>query len=173
MTRFHFRLQKVLEWREKQLELEEARFQRQMAEVAEIDGARAALQAAEFDAEMEIRRGGSVLGQELAALSGYRRFAHLRMSQLAADRAQAVSRLSEQERTMMEARRRCRLLERLKQRRLAEWESARDKELDEMAAESYLARWVREATEATGKIRRNTGPNDVPSVAGGLKKHFA
>jgi len=61
----------------------------------------------------------------------------------------------------------------LKQRRLAEWESARDKELDEMAAESYLARWVREAAEATGKIRRNTGPNDVPSVAGGLKKHFA
>ena len=42
---------------------------------------------------------------------------------------------------MLEARRRCRLLERLKERRLAEWTTARDHEVEEIAAESYLARW--------------------------------
>ena len=44
---------------------------------------------------------------------------------------------------MLEARRRCRLLERLKERRLAEWTAERDQELEEMAAETYLARWSR------------------------------
>ena len=44
---------------------------------------------------------------------------------------------------MLEARRRCSLLERLKERRLAEWTHERDRELDEIAAESYLARWSR------------------------------
>jgi hypothetical protein len=50
-----------------------------------------------------------------------------------------------QQQTMLEARRRCRLLERLKERRMAEWTVARDHELDDIAAESYLARWSREA----------------------------
>ena len=51
--------------------------------------------------------------------------------------------LGEQQKVMLEARRRCRLLERLKERRLAEWTAERDRELDEIAAESYLARWSR------------------------------
>jgi hypothetical protein len=45
----------------------------------------------------------------------------------------------------MEARRRCRLLEKLKERRRAEWEKARDRELEELASESFLARWNRGA----------------------------
>ena len=45
------------------------------------------------------------------------------------------------ENAMLEARRRCRLLERLKDRRLAEWSKARDRELEELASESFLARW--------------------------------
>jgi hypothetical protein len=44
---------------------------------------------------------------------------------------------------MLEARRRLRLLERLKDRRMAEWRAARDKELEELASESYLAKWQR------------------------------
>jgi hypothetical protein len=35
------------------------------------------------------------------------------------------------------------LLERLKERRLAEWTWARDRELEEVASESYLSRWAR------------------------------
>jgi hypothetical protein len=44
---------------------------------------------------------------------------------------------------MLEARRRFRLLERLKDRRMAEWKQAGDREIEEVAAESYLARWSR------------------------------
>jgi hypothetical protein len=43
---------------------------------------------------------------------------------------------------MLEARRRFRLLERLKERRHEDWRLARDRELEELASESYLARWA-------------------------------
>jgi hypothetical protein len=45
MTAFRFRLQKVLDWRHTQLELEEARYRQAIAAVAEIDRARATLAA--------------------------------------------------------------------------------------------------------------------------------
>jgi hypothetical protein len=48
---------------------------------------------------------------------------------------------------MLEARRRSRLLDRLRERRLEEWEATRDKELDEIASESYLAQWNRQASD--------------------------
>jgi hypothetical protein len=44
---------------------------------------------------------------------------------------------------MLEARRCCRLLERLKERRRAEWQAATDREMEELAAESFLAGWSR------------------------------
>jgi hypothetical protein len=43
----------------------------------------------------------------------------------------------------LEARRRCRLLERLRERRWTEWQLARDRELEELASDSYLAQWNR------------------------------
>jgi hypothetical protein len=51
--------------------------------------------------------------------------------------------LAARQAALMEARRQCRLLERLKDRRWAEWQSAAAKELDELAADSYLAQWAR------------------------------
>jgi hypothetical protein len=49
---------------------------------------------------------------------------------------------------MHEARRRCRLLERLRERRRAEWKTENDRELEQVAAESYLARWGRVQSSA-------------------------
>jgi hypothetical protein len=51
--------------------------------------------------------------------------------------------LAARQAAVLEARRRYRLLERLKDRRWAEWQSAADRELDELAADSYLAQWAR------------------------------
>jgi hypothetical protein len=49
---------------------------------------------------------------------------------------------------MIEARRRCELLERLKQRRLREWQAAADRELEERNGKSYLPQFVRRSAEA-------------------------
>jgi flagellar export protein FliJ len=143
MTRFHFRLQRVLEWREKQLELEDIRFKRQIAQIAGLDQARAELQSAGLQAELQLRSSASVSGRDLSDLAGFRRYVQTRGRELAARRAEAQKQLEAQQSIMLEARRRCRLLERLKDRRLSEWQTARDRELDQLASESFLARWVR------------------------------
>jgi flagellar export protein FliJ len=143
MTRFQFRLQKVLEWREKQLELEDIRFKRQIAELAGLDRARADLQSAGLQAERQVRTSAVVSGRDLSALAGYRRYVQTYGRKLEAQRAEAQKQLEAQQNAMLEARRRCRLLERLKERRLSEWQLACDRELDQLASESFLALWAR------------------------------
>ena len=142
MKRFEFRLQKVLEWREKQLEIEDARFKQHLAEIAALDRALAGNQAAGRQAEMELLSAKALSGQDLSALAGFRQHVKARAIQIAARRAEAQKQLEAQQRIMLEARRRCRLLERLKERRLSEWQAAYDRELDEIASESFLARWA-------------------------------
>lgn len=153
MTQFRFRLHRVLEWREKQLELEEARYKQQAAEIASLDNAKAELESTRLHAETGLRASTALSGYDLAALSGFREYVQIQSRNLAVRRAEAEKSLVMQQEAMLEARRRCRLLERLKARRLSEWEAARDKELDELASESYLARWCRR------EPRAQSGPN--------------
>jgi flagellar export protein FliJ len=146
MTSFRFRLEKVLEWRRQQMELEEARFKQQTAALAEMDGARAALEAAGIRAELEVRTWSPLAGNDLAALAGFRLHTRRQEQEIARLRAEAQKKLEALQPTMLEARRRCRLLERLRERRLAEWQAACDRELEELAGESYLAGMARRRT---------------------------
>jgi hypothetical protein len=143
MTSFRFPLQRVLDWRRTQLELEEIRFKQQLMAVAELDRARAELGAAGMKAESQVRDCTSLAGGDLAALGSFRLDVKKKDGEIAARRVACQKSLDTQQRTMLEARRGCRLLERLKDRRLAEWTSARDHELEELASESFLAKWGR------------------------------
>ncbi len=143
MTAFKFPLQKVLEWRRTQLELEEAQYRRQIAALAGLDRQRAELEAAGNTAERQVREWNPLAGGELAALGGFRLHVKRKQQEMAAPRAESCKQLERQQGIMLAARRRLRLLERLKDRRMAEWRSARDKELEELASESYLAKWQR------------------------------
>ncbi len=143
MTAFRFPLAKVLEWRRAQLQAARARFQQQAAVVAGLDAERAALETAAAQAEIAVRQAESVHGSDLAALAGFSRHVRIREAEIAAARARAQSELENREKEMLEARRRVRLLERLEQRRRQEWSAAMDRELEEVAAESHLARLAR------------------------------
>ena len=143
MTTFRFPLQKVLDWRRTQLELAEASFQRQIAALASIDRAYAEMEASGIRAEMEVRRWDPLAGGDLAALGRFRLLVQSREKQISLQRAECQRELAVRKSAMLEARRRCRLLERLKERRLGEWTLARDRELEEVASESFLARWAR------------------------------
>jgi len=143
MKAFEFRLQRVLEWRRVQLELEENRLQRQLAALAELDRARAGLEAAAIGAELQVRAWSSLSGRDLAALSGFRRHVQNEERTLAARRANSQREMDAQETAMLEARRRCRLLERLRERQWAEWQAAGDREMEQFATESYLAGIIR------------------------------
>jgi flagellar biosynthesis chaperone FliJ len=141
MIPFRFRLQKVLDWRQMQLEIEELNFKRQAAALADLDRARAELEAAAIKAEVQVRDWSPLAGRDLAALGSFRLYVKTKEREIAARRAECQEKLDAQQRVMLEARRRCRLLERLKERRFAEWDLAQNRELEQLATESYLAQW--------------------------------
>lgn len=141
MKSFHFPLEKALEWRRTELEQAESRFKQQAAALAEIDRERAELEAADLRTEIEVRAWRPVWSGDLAALGRFRLQTQKREKNLHARRADCERELGERQGAMMEARRRLRLLERLKERRMAEWRTACDRELEQQAAESYLAQW--------------------------------
>jgi flagellar export protein FliJ len=144
MQAFRFPLQRVLDLRNTQLEMEEVKLKQLMAAVADLDRRRMEIENAGRSAELEVREWRPVTGGDLAALGRYRMAVAQQEQNLDRQRVQAQQRVAEQHKVIQEARRRCRLLDRLKEKRLTEWETARDRELEEMAAESYLAQWNRE-----------------------------
>ena len=148
MKAFHFPLEKALDWRRVQLELEEVRYKQQVGSLADLDRQRAEVEAAGIRTEIQVREWRPIAAGDLTALGDYRLYIKARESAIARQRFEAAQKLAEQQQLMLEARRRCRLLERLKERRLAEWTAERDHEVEEIAAESYLARWSRRQDSA-------------------------
>jgi uncharacterized sporulation protein YeaH/YhbH (DUF444 family) len=143
MSPFRFPLQKVLNWRRTELELQELKFREQSAALAGLDRDRAELEAAGIRAELQVRDWAAPSGRDLAALNAFRLQVRRKEQEIATRRADCQRNLAAQQALMLEARRRCRLLERLKERRLAEWQSARDREMEVLASESFLAQWSR------------------------------
>lgn len=150
MNSFRFPLQRALEWRRTQLELAEVQLQQQLAALAELERTRAELEAIGVRAESEVREWNPLAGGDLTALGSFRLLVRQRARELAVQRTACQKVLAERQADLLEARRKCRLLERLKERRRAEWQLACDRELDELASESYLAQWNRRrAAEAS------------------------
>jgi hypothetical protein len=145
MRAFRFPLQKALELRERQLDLEEAKFQRLGAALAAVEREREVLLSSLTAAEALVRGVATVPGEDLAALGAFRAHTAAEEKRIAQRRAQSEKALEEQRGAMLEARRQVRLFERLKERRHAAWSAQAAKELEEMASESYLARWRRDA----------------------------
>jgi hypothetical protein len=147
MTSFHFRLEMVLSWRRTKLEVEEIKFKQAAADVAGKDRALSELREAAGKEESQLRSGKSTIGLDWAALGFYRLDVKNDERELERQRAESLKKLAVQQTAMLEARQCCRLMERLKERRLAEWEVANNRELDEMAAEAYLAQWSQRQRE--------------------------
>jgi hypothetical protein len=143
MSAFRFSLEKALEWRRKQLELEEARYKQRVAALAALDTARAALAAASGRAQTEVRQWSKVIGRDLAALDSFRLGIRKKEGEIDLRRVECLREVDAQQTRMLEARRRARLLERLKERRRVEWQSGEDRELENLASESFLAQWSR------------------------------
>lgn len=143
MNAFRFPLQKVLEFRRKQLELAEARYKQQLAVVSELDRQRSEIEAAGASAEVEVRQWSGIAGCDLAALGRFRMRVKSEDARIAAQRVEAAKEVATRQEAMLQARRSAKLLERLRERRLEEWEVQRDRELEELASDSFLAQWNR------------------------------
>ncbi|MCC7498233.1 MAG: hypothetical protein IT160_11695 [Bryobacterales bacterium] len=143
MQRFRFRLQRVLDLWEKQADAEQLRLQSLHAERAALEEQQQQLGRQRRDAEQQVVQCPSVTAAELMSLESFRRFAAQQRRQIAARQAQCAVLIERQLAVVMEARRRTRLLEKFRENQQAEWKREFDRELEQLAAESYLSGVIR------------------------------
>jgi flagellar export protein FliJ len=141
MQSFKFRLERILSWRRKEFEAEEARLGVLVAEQKRLEAAQREILAAWDRAGTELLARDHVDGGDLAALGGFRVRLEKDLETNACRRKEAAERLAGQQARVMEAHRRVRLLEKLRHRREEEWRIAWNRELENFAGEAFLARW--------------------------------
>ncbi|HEV3145726.1 MAG TPA: hypothetical protein VGZ47_17695 [Gemmataceae bacterium] len=85
---------------------------------------------------------------ELESLDSFRLYVRGRVRDLESQERQCEAKIVEQRNHVLEARRQFELLERLREKALTEWRAAGNKEQEEMAAELFLAKSIRERNRA-------------------------
>jgi hypothetical protein len=143
VRRFQFRLQGALDWRKTRLEVEESKLQRLNGDLRRIEQAAAALTAERDATDRVALAGASTTAEDLQALSQYHRWVARQEQRLSAERRETGQRQVEQRAAVLEAERHVRLIERLKERRLAAWRAEADREQEAAASDAFLARWRR------------------------------
>ena len=147
MAPFCFQLERVLEWYRTQASLEEERL-RLCADaaahaVAEMERHRRDSLAR----QMEVLRSPKIQASELAALGAFRRRAK-QVDRDLREKCQRTGQALEQQRGVaLLAQRRLRLIEKLRDRRLAEYRYEAARELETLASETFLASYARGMTE--------------------------
>lgn len=141
MQRFEFPLEKVRSWRQSELQAEEARLAPLVAEQVRLEECRRQIADARATADRELLAAATVEGFDLEALARYRVGLENRRAGIERELAGCRDAMARQRARIMEAHRRLRLLEKLRERRFGEWQTAWERELNAFASEGYLARW--------------------------------
>ena len=128
MRAFRFRLDRVLDWRRTQLDLEEGRLKQLHAAVAALDRQRAELESAGAAARRDVSTREAVEGFDLHLLEAFRAAVRSQCERLQQERRKREAEIARQQQKLLEARRRLRLLENLRERRRAEWRYEMDRE---------------------------------------------
>ena len=145
MRRFDFSLERVRQFRREQAEIEEAKLGALLAERRKIERQREVLAEQRAEAERLALQLPVRSAVELGAVDAFGRHVRSERERLARKIVECDARITGQRRSVAEAQRRYRLLEKLKERRMNEWRREYDRELEILAAEAYLAGWSRRA----------------------------
>ena len=143
MKRFSFRLQNVLKWRLLQLELAEEKLQELFSEARRLEARQISLAEGKAAAERSVLAARTVPAQELAALDAHRRWTAAQQERLARQLLDCQGRITAQREQVRKAEQNLKLLEKLRERRLAEWTAALEKEYQALGEEAFLAQWQR------------------------------
>jgi len=142
MTTFQFRLERVLRWRQAKLELAQFTLSRIAADRTRWDTTLAKLENSRAEAETLILTSHPVTGNELEALASYKENLGRERQAALGHRRECDRKMEQQRARLLAARREYRLLEKLRQVRRIEWETAVNREFEALASESYLAGWT-------------------------------
>jgi flagellar export protein FliJ len=130
MKAFRFRLDRVLDWRRTEMEMEETRLKQLRAALADLDREKASLESTRDNAAQAVVARGTVDGADLQLLSGYKDAVKLLCARLDERRQAGEQAAAAQQQKLLEARRRLRLLENLRDRRLAEWKYETERQME-------------------------------------------
>ena len=143
MQRFQFRLDRVLEWRRKEHRMEEMRLAACVGLVHATERKIEHLRAERASIENDLLGRDAIPAADFANLGRYRLRADKEGVELSEQRRQALLAAAAQRATVQQAEQRVKLLEKMRERRLEEHTAAGNRELENLAAEAYLARWSR------------------------------
>jgi flagellar export protein FliJ len=138
---FTFRLERVLALRRTHRDVAELAL-KQIAAVIVRHKARIAQLRTELTAvQMQVATAHSLSGLELNAMSGYRRHLEAAMQRIEAQLKEQQLLFEKQRARCTEAQRNYKLVEKLKERKQAEFVLEQNREMENFAGEMYLARW--------------------------------
>ncbi len=158
MKKFDFPLERVRQWREKQLTLEEAKLQQLFSEKSLIEQRRELLEHEAEESAATVLRAKAMESAELQAIDAFRRHVVAQRGVIASLIAQCETRIVAQRVQLTEARRRCELLNKLKQKNLKAWTAEFSKEIEAQAGEIYLAKWSNEQALKLGRAGEEPQP---------------
>jgi ribonuclease HII len=145
MKTFQFPLQNVMDWHCRSAEVERTELERLHNEKHQVLKLRVAVQH-ELERLHSMRATAEcVRAHELSQLAEYEASLHIRKAHMQVQETVWDSRIAEQRQKCIETDRKFRLLERFKERRKGEWQREFDRETENIAAGSYIAKWVRDS----------------------------
>ena len=144
MKRFDFSLETVRRWRLERAGVEELKLRQILAEKQTLAATKQQIERETAQTVRKLLAQRSVASIELASLDSFRLFVRGRIRDLESQERQCEARIIAQREKVVEARRQFELLDRLRQKAFTEWRAAGNKEQEEMAAELFLAKSIRD-----------------------------
>jgi len=144
MKRFDFPLETVRRWRLERAGIEELKLRQILAEKQKLATRKVQIHSEMAQTARQVLGQPSMQSLELQSLDSFRLYGRNRIRDIENQERQCEARAVEQRNRVLEARRQFELLDRLRQKALAEWRAAGNKEQEEMAAELFLAKSIRD-----------------------------
>ena len=157
MTAFHFRLQRVLDFRRTQFQIAESECQHAGAKLRTVQAQQASLASQKSQTRKLFSGLPIVDSEDLAPLPCWYRWTDRVSDYLVRMERAAAQELQKRRAALLEARRQVRLLEKLRDNRQADWQIHFDRELEELAADAFRA------AASRPQVRRESPSPHFPS----------
>ena len=149
MKKFHFPLERVLSFRRLQRDLERAKMEKALGEIARIEEIGHEIRReAESTTRDLLGRGESepLDGTQLMGLDDYRKYLGRMAAEVDLHRRRAEVAAANRRVKLIETERRVKVLDHLEATTRQEWKAALNKEVEDFAGEAFLARRIREGS---------------------------
>ncbi len=143
MKRFNFPLERVRRWRLGQVDIEELKLQELGRELQGLGSSKRDMEAGLAGSERQVLAQASLESLELESLDSYRLHVRNKVREFENLEQQCQVRIAAQRNRVIEARRQFDLLDRLHHKAFEKWRIAGNKEQEDLAAELFLAKSVR------------------------------